>query len=631
MKVNDAAGKRKLCLCIAFLLILGLFSFRLVNLDKDLPPWGIAFYQPIDEGAYSNMAINYKTYGTINPSTQETGGPETLLTGNFLTSVLGNLLTIGGFALFGNTYYGLRIGYVVISLMNLVLFYVTLDCLRRKYGKGSNSALTVMLAFLAWMVLDFSFLVNARVAEPSSSRLLFAQLVTIVFLSGKDEGIWKYAVMGFLTTVSVFFIYITNVFLYLACGLTLLVGWIKYGNKVFWKQVGSFVAGTAVAFALAEGYYIGLFQTEAVMNTLATVMSFGSNDVSVSAFTTVDSGAYGLLRMLLTVWKQFFSANCFIYNLPVLTVFILMIPMALRLVWKDKSLDIFFLYAMVFSLLLQTIVSYDCITRKQIVVFPAVIALMYLFILRAQDIGSVLRSIPCWKLGKKVLPKAVSVGIRVVVGALTLCVAWYTTFKCLHYRLEFFSETAADYSAGDKLTIAVLGLLPVLIALGVLGISAVRGIVLKLQGNGNMPLVSGVLCKKLGIFLFIVLLLCNTAFAVKYVWLYDSYTERDAMIDMAEVVDGQYVFGGGFQLGYTLYNDMMPIVSTSENTAPQIQQFENSLVLDYEYEADGVNDRMLYLYPNSEGLSFYTVASYDRAFTSFGQARRISLYNFLRE
>ena len=89
-----------------------LYSLRILNLDADMPNYGIAFYQQIDEGPYSYLALNQLNYGCINPdiSVDEV---EQYTAPHLRTNLVGNLLTFICLKVFGDTYYGFRLGSII--------------------------------------------------------------------------------------------------------------------------------------------------------------------------------------------------------------------------------------------------------------------------------------------------------------------------------------------------------------------------------------------------------------------------------------------------------------------------------------------------------------------------------------
>ena len=91
------------------MLVISIYFLRILNLDQDLPPWGIGYYQPVDEGSYSLLALNYTHYGYLNPTTIGDISYEVNTPLQTRTNIFGNILSIISLSLFGNNYYGFRL------------------------------------------------------------------------------------------------------------------------------------------------------------------------------------------------------------------------------------------------------------------------------------------------------------------------------------------------------------------------------------------------------------------------------------------------------------------------------------------------------------------------------------------
>lgn len=103
--------------------ILALVYFlRVLNIDADLPPWGVLGYQPIDEGIYSALAINAYNYGTLSLADIYPGG-YSLVSSQDIASPIMNLVVYLGMKLFGDNYFGFRVGSVVIGFVSLLVIY----------------------------------------------------------------------------------------------------------------------------------------------------------------------------------------------------------------------------------------------------------------------------------------------------------------------------------------------------------------------------------------------------------------------------------------------------------------------------------------------------------------------------
>ncbi|MCO5385898.1 MAG: hypothetical protein NHB14_09175 [Desulfosporosinus sp.] len=253
--INQFTGEKARKAAIIILVLI--YFLRLINLDQDLPPWGVGAYQPVDEGAYAMLAINMQNFGVINPISPEATGIEigSYTPPSLRSNILGNLFSYIGLSLLGDNYFGLRMPYVLLGFINLMLFFIILNTMRKKYGTGQDREKWLVVGAFFCMVTDFSFFIASRTVEPSLVRMAFSQLVFLTLLKLPDSYRLRFFLMGILITTSVFLIYITNVFLYLAIGLTLLYILRTKGRDKFISATGYFILGCLLIYALSEMYF----------------------------------------------------------------------------------------------------------------------------------------------------------------------------------------------------------------------------------------------------------------------------------------------------------------------------------------------------------------------------------------
>lgn len=238
---------KKLWIIWSVLLGLVFMLTRLLFLDADLPPYGIAFYSPIDEGVYGELALNYINYGTIDPN-QVLNGLQFKITGQMINNVMGNLAVWVGLVTLGDNYYGFRVPYVVVNLINTGLFILILNTLRKVYGKNVKNDVTALLAVVTYVVFDFIFIMSGRVVEPSAIRTIFVLTAFLIVLCVRNY-VLKGLALGIVIGVAIAFVYLTNTFLLLAVFLwCLLLIW-KEGIKI----------GARVFIACAIGFLLCLF------------------------------------------------------------------------------------------------------------------------------------------------------------------------------------------------------------------------------------------------------------------------------------------------------------------------------------------------------------------------------------
>ena len=606
-------------LCILLLIAL-IFCVRIIHLDQDPPAWGVGFYQPVDEGAYAFMAINEKAYGTIRPLEEDSGGFQTLITGNFIMNILGNLLNIAGFKLWGNNYYGLRLPYVFISLLNLLLFGIMLNQLRRRYGDGKDRSLWAMLALLVWMVVDFSFFLAGRIVEPTSIRLLFVQLCAVVYLGMPSSQKLRYFILGILITFSVFLVYITNIFMYLAVAATLLFVLTKDGKAAFFRGLIWFAAGCIVCLVATEAYYFSVWETEAVLNALQTVSSF--SQAELYAYSD-----YSFFRTMAQVYLRIFSANPMVYNLPMVVASFFALPILVHIIHKKKDEKLFFLLMVVLSFFLQSCFSYDTLTRKMIVVFPIFVGLLYVAYLLRDKRESIRASVPALTIGEKTISPNT---LRIIAYVLLWGIGTGTAVFSFVYRAFRYNLSYADFDFISKLALLVLQVIPI-VCVAIAKVIHFCRQESKRATPEKMRLwkeKSKKLDRVAMPAVFLLMCLCNVFYAYHHAWSNPLYGERDAMIAMADEVDGKYVFGGGFPLGFTLYNNMRPIVHYPETIVQYAGRSEDALLLEYtneNFELSSYFESVYYPYATVRFIPYHTIR---RDFQTFGDARNMTLYRF---
>lgn len=113
----DGQGWSNKIYIISILFIFTLFFLRVIGLDKDLPNFGLTFYQAKDEGSYSAMSVLLYEYGSVDAA----GNMDIVVAHTFRANIIGNLLQFAAMKILGDNYYGFRIPYVLITLGTVLL------------------------------------------------------------------------------------------------------------------------------------------------------------------------------------------------------------------------------------------------------------------------------------------------------------------------------------------------------------------------------------------------------------------------------------------------------------------------------------------------------------------------------
>lgn len=587
-------------------LIIACLGARFIYLEADPPAWGISFYQPADEGPYAYLAINEKTYGSFNPSTEVTGGHATWVSENFIMNIVGNLMNVAGFKIFGNNYYGLRVPYVIIFFINFLLMFILLNQLRKRYRPDDGTMIDVVLVLMLWIAIDFSFFLSSRYVEPSAVRMMLTLLIAIVYVSMPESGKLRYFIVGALITFSCFMVYITNVFLYLAMGLVILYIAHSKGRKDFMNALVWFIAGCAVCFVLVEMYYILYWHTEAIKNALEAVSSFSEDSMA----TGDSKGKSSLVKMiggLAVSFFRVFSANSFAYNLPLLFAMIVTLPSLLKVINRRKDSELLFLTVTPIAFFLQSFIAYDTVTRKMVIVFPLVICSLFVFYLvnksSSEEEKKSLRASNLWI-------------------ALTFL---FVTVVFL-YRFLLFDQSCDDYNLIGIAIVFVLEYLPVMAFTGLYIYfknmnKFSESIITDEEASARL---SRIRVRWIGAFLAL-MCVCNLMYDYYYLWRMPHFGEKKAMIEMADYVDGQYVLGGGFQLGYTLYNNMLPIVTSPKETMKQADLDEGTMIFEYSNEKGEMDNHFDKTYFRKSKKRFKPDYLVKRKYRAFGKIHNMCI------
>lgn len=551
----------RLILLIAVILVAGLYCLRVFNLDQDLPAWGVAFYQPKDEGCYALLAVNEWEYGTITPENPLEEGTTMLVQEHMRTNLLGNFLEIASFHLFGDNYYGLRMPMVLIGFLNLLLLGLVLLQLRKRYGNKTMLELWGILGLLLAVSLHFYFYLSSRTVEPSTLRMLFAQLTMLIWLVFQEKPRTCFFLMGLCITTSVFLVYITNVFLYLAVVLLLIMIWATEGWQRFLQCVVWFAIGSLSLFAVAEIYYYEVWGCSALSNFLGAIGLF----TGVNGYQLMPgNGALGFIFGIVRSFVKFFSAFFFLYAPALLELTVLLLPVLLYEIVAKRDKTLFFMLAVPVSFLLQTMVSEDYIWRKLLVTAPYFIYMVFWGGLRYSRIQEYCKRWYQWC--GTVSVKWKKTALRVFPPLYLLATLGFTTVMVL-FHVKFSSDLGKlDMTFIVKGGILLLGCMPVL----VWGLVVLLGMFWK----RNTPVMFTVLL------LGVSTLVLNLGLLTYYVWANPTFEERDMMISLSEDydLDGKYVTGD-YVMGVTLYNDMKPLVESHTMYAdhliahPELQMF----------------------------------------------------------
>lgn len=569
---------------IVFYLAITLVYFaRGLLLESDLPPWGIIAYQPIDEGIYANLALNFINFGSINPNDYYAGQYEYLMQSHMICNVVGNFFTALSLLIFGDNYFGLRMGVVFIGYLILILFCLTINELRKVYGREDKNAIIMALLLVVALLASFVFFNATKAVEPSISRLLLIQLIVFCLVKRNMLTQIKGVLVGFLVFVAIFFVYVTNLFMGIPVIAYAIYVFATQGKRSGLLFVLFGLLGAALAFLLAGLYYWFIWDTTPIANAINSVLIFESSGRSGGAYTI---GGENLLRNV----RAFFLSNITFYLLPIAGIVLVCFVPLLRQAFKSTGGPILVLLMTILGFFAQTIVSDDFVLRKAVVILPTLLLLFYCCYLWAikQDASK-------WKFNKK--------AVLCIFSASAIAVMVYVTYYRL-FRANSETFSRLDYSEFDIILLLINCAISIIVVVVFLA--------------GLFANKRKVLCSSM----FACVLTCiviNTCLVMYHNVFNQTYTEKEAMIELGEVADGK-IIAGEYENGFTLYNDILPLLNTTETLASYVKENPDLLFFDYS------NARSFSKDPESIYQQIREVKRFERAYQTFGKKRSVSLY-----
>lgn len=525
-------------LLIAILWIV-IYSLRILNLDADMPNYGIAFYQQIDEGSYGYLALNQLNYGCINPDIV-VDKVEQYTAPHLRTNLVGNLLTFICVKAFGDTYYGYRLGSIICMFFNYILIFLLLLKVKKSYGESKSKSKHFFSFFCVMLTLDFSFTLASRIVETSIYRMFFVLLIVVTFAYMKKENFAKFALLGFLSVFSVFGIYITNIFLVIACILYLVYLYITENKKIVLKYVLGFFVGGMLALLICELYMWAFWKVGLVQNTLLILSDFSN----IEGY--IETGANGRFYYFL----NFLCASFNLYNPAILMLTLCAVPVVSLYVFKKREKNMIFLILIYVCMFIQTMFSEDYIIRKYIIVAPIIIAIIYYFALKFEDI------VISWNKSKKIL--------------FSLCAAMsmIITIGLSVYRLKFVKDNSAqDFSWWDKRII--------------FGVTIITTVLLLYCIWACVWNTKPAIQKKACFFVMLSSFVINIYMNWNYIYTNLTFADRDIMIELNNMdIQNKYIVGQ-YMLGFTLYNDYVPVVNYYDSMEKTLMNNKDWYFFDY--------------------------------------------------
>lgn len=486
---------------IILLIILIIYIItRMIFLDSDLPAWAITMYQPIDEFYYTITGFNLFHYGafthTVINFIPDDGTPANLLQ---------SIMTFLSLKIFGNNYYGLRAASVIAGLLIVIIMYVILTKIDIINKNNSSSAKYIFISFL---LFDFSFIMAARVAEPTIFRMLAMVFCILVFIYKDKFHKYQYlfeGVFGFISLSSILYVYAYNAFILPACFITVIITSNKknnIGDSI--KSILSFISGAIISLI---SYYLfcDIVYDKGLIQVLKELMTGQSSRVS----STINKFIYNFINI--------FTTNIFRFNLTLLFIFLICIPIFALMVIKFRKENQILIANLTLFLVIQTIFVNDYSYRKLIIFLPLVLIIIY----------------ESYFFIRKSMIKLMESKINKVFFCIYFLMSFIFTFKIYKKELNAFNNIFKY--------INFFCLLFTIIFIFAAYHYRLNNSFLKL---------------------LIVVLVLLPVFAMDYNYIYSNptYLYRDSMKDVSIYINDKIVIGG-LSYGMRLYNTSVPVLN----------------------------------------------------------------------
>ena len=565
---------------LAIVVFITFLLMRFINLDKDLPSFGISLYQANDEGSYSTMALKLQNYGSLTETNTENISLTTSST--FRANILGNLAQVLTLFLFGDNYYGLRLPYALAAVaVILITLHVIKKCVER-YEMGKTGRY-LLYGTAIYLVCDFSVLMMGRCVENSTLRALITAIFLWIWFANERRPIVRYFALGFLGTISIFLVYFSNIHLLLLAFI--LGGWELYKfifkkDSGFPKYFAAWFCGFTLGILISELYYQIVWHSGCFENLFMSLGAFSERVVSTS-----DAGNEEIIINWIKGFITFWDSNFFFFGIAIgIIVFISLAYLTVRALVREDT-NLIAIVGIVLVFIVQCVLTNDWAERKSISILPAIVIIIILGL---------------FFLTSDKERRAISPGLLrtfVILTTLFSLGLVYSTFRFRWNKGYFIDFEATDISIWKIMTL--IQLLAGLIFL----ITIFRGTFCSETKDVKTSRCCSFIRRSSILIAIAAAISINIFFSFKYVYFYDSYTERDARIEIGTIANDQYV-AGPFSYGYSLYNDIKPVWNSDYYLSGDMDNNEIQYFCDYE---DGIYVKSM----NSEE-KYHLVQSFPR-------------------
>ena len=516
--------------------------------------------------------------------------------------VLGNLAQILSMAMLGNNYQGFRAPYVIAGVLSAALTFVLIVKVLREHSPSTRFSRVCLLMLAVFLVTDFPTTLIGRLVESTIIRQLGLLVVLLLYQQNRTGERAKYLLIGLVSTLSVFFIYFSNItplLVLLSFGVRMLFQkrWAQARKLALWASIG-----VLIGLMIAELYFFLAWGAGAFETWYRGVFAFSDRldgnvrDGSVFIFYTKN-------------FLKFFVGNMFFYNPFLLGLFIISFPFCIAYAAKHNADTHFLIVAPVVWFIIQSTLADDWIVRKGLVVFPEVLACIVLFLTQYKKVFlPLLRAIRPWK-------RALCAGL---VGTFYLLCAYYLV------RFRNNSGFSADYSVNQYrivvVSLAIQTVLCVIVLIYLFIIRPGRSGERHMSHGERRRDVFRLLAVMSGATALVCSLAVSLAFDFRFVYVRPAYTEKAAMIQIGEYIGTNYV-ANPLSYSYMLYNDIRPINGSIDYIKDVFESDDSvNYMIDYDKSPYSAYN---YVYSKDDIVSVKTL---ERSAKAWGRTKNIAIY-----
>lgn len=509
--------KNKIIYFFFALLLIG----RFIYLDQDVPGYFISGISQEDEAYYSTEGINLYNldHGRYLKGYEHNNMAPLLLYSTPLTYL--------SLKIFGNTYWGLRVPVVLISILVILLLHDILN--RLKVPKIYTWLITLYLA------TDFYFFLFSRFQNPQIYSIAAITLILWTYFRFGAESKVGLILIGLFSSLAVLVVYLYNAFFLGALGLFFVILSVKHKRLFYllYFSIGIFLS--ALFFIVC----VEIWGSSII--EFIKVLTFHGGGVVKYETTSIMAVAMKVLKGAALAIFQILPTNFFRYNLPLLFFFLISTPVLIHKVFKEKN-ETAFLFLLSFILQYLQLVFIASYPFKKLIVLMPIVILTIVFCIPAFE-----EYYNSGLLKKKIL--AFIVAIVALLGCLY-------NFK-INKDPNFWAGFEYGYFVNTPKWFDILNII-------FLFTTFVLFLLFTFKQYLSMNFR----------YLFFLPLIASTFLIIKYCILEKKFEVRDALIDMKPIIENKVLITG-FPHAHQFYSNCIPALSGYTESFAMGDQYKN--------------------------------------------------------